>query len=569
MPLETDKSGGFKLPLNQEISTGIHRGLFARSVPLWTLGENVIATDYGVSKAPGYDTIVDVGNGPIRGVHQQQEGDDNVIYAGNLTNLYRIVDSTSESVGASYSLAKDAGGSVWDSGSTAWDLGDTIFDSGVVRPSHWSIINYGTFVLATNGVDKPQIKKGVGPFVDMPGGVTGIFITNEGSGYVVGDVLTLTGGATAEVYEVNGSGGITSVAITGAGSGYTSAPEGFTGGTGTGATFTFTVCDMDVNLVEIFIVRGPHILGFNTSTNGREFIFSDADDPDNWITAADNLAGALQIRELTSDIRAAVPLGSRIAVYGDDQMFLVNYLSNDLVFGYQPALNGIGAVSKKAVVPVGPRNFGLSQQGFFVTDGAQFQYIDEDIRYWFRDVNSTQLGKCTAYHDESNNLVVWHFPTELVSITEGVCYNYKIGAWTFLRSNKTAGQERAIFSYAVTGDENGRIYLEGSGDNAAGTAMTSFIRSKPMDIGNADRVKELDSIRIGFKGSGLQYRVGWSESENGSITWSAYKAMDEGFDFDNIRTAGRWLHVEIYSNTLNSDWELMALEFIGRIEGTR
>lgn len=573
MPLETDKSGGFKLPLGQEIKTGIHRGLFSRSVPLWTLGENVIATDYGISKAPGYDLVVNVGAGPIRGIHQQVEGDDNVIYAGNLTNLYRIVDSVSTSVGASYTLSEYAGGSVWDSGSSTWDGGTTIFDDGVVGPSHWSIINYGTFVLATNGRDSPQIKKGDGPFVNMPSGVTGISITNAGTGYVVGDSLTLTGGdgtgATAEVYAVDGAGGITSVAVTSAGSSYTTPPTGFTGGTGTTAAFTFSVCDMDVESVDIFIVRGPHILGFNTSNNGREFIFTDADDVDSWVTTAENLAGALQIRELTSDIKAAVPLGSRIAVYGDDQMFLVNYLGNELVFGYQPALNGIGAVSKKSVVAVGPRNYGLSQQGFFVTDGAQFEYIDEDIRYWFRAVASTQLGKCTAYHDESNNVVVWHLPTDSVSITEGVAYNYKIGAWTFLIANKTAGQERSIFSYAVTGDEDGKIFLEGLSNNAAGSAMTSFIRSKPMDIGNADRVKELDSIRIGFKGSGLQYRIGWSETENGTINWTPYKAMGEGFDFDNLRTAGRWLHVEVYSNTLNANWELMALEFIGRIEGTR
>ena len=43
----------------------------------------------------------------------------------------------------------------------------------------------------------------------------------------------------------------------------------------------------------------------------------------------------------------------------------------------------------------------------------------------------------------------------------------------------------------------------------------------------------------------------------------------EGFDFDNIRTAGRWLYLELYSNSLNANWEIMNVELIGRIEGTR
>jgi hypothetical protein len=82
-------------------------------------------------------------------------------------------------------------------------------------------------------------------------------------------------------------------------------------------------------------------------------------------------------------------------------------------------------------------------------------------------------------------------------------------------------------------------------------------------------VKELDSIRIGFKGSGLQYRIGWSETEGGTVTWGNYTSIDEGFDFENLRTAGRWLLVEFYSNGLTANWEVMNLEVMGRIEGTR
>lgn len=244
-------------------------------------------------------------------------------------------------------------------------------------------------------------------------------LVSGGINYVVGDILTLTGGtfttaATVEVLEVDaGTGEITSIGMATGGAGYTDKsdpPTGFSGGSGSGASLAFanSISDFDVTTAEIFITRGPHILAFNTSLNDKEFIFSDADDPDTWVTASDNLAGALTIRELKSPIRAAVPLGQSIAVYGDDQMFLVSYLANDLVFGYRPALNGIGAVSKHAVVAVGRRNFGLARQGFYVTDGAQFEYIDVPIRKWFRDnVIGSQLSKAIAFHDEKNNNVRW------------------------------------------------------------------------------------------------------------------------------------------------------------------
>lgn len=579
MPLETDKQGGFKFALSDELHTGIWPNLFSRKVPLWSDGENVQFTQVGVEKIRGWVTLVDTSNGePIRGLLQNLENSDEAtIYAGDLTQLYRIDagDSSIETLGTGYNLAEDSGATIWDTGSTTWDSDTTLWDAGVILADHWSMVNYGTFVLATSGADYPQIRKGYGDFVDMYQGVTGITVTTAGTGYTASDALTITGGdgsgATAKVLTVGGSGEILTVGMTDAGTNYTTAPTGFTGGTGSGAVFSFTVCDIDVTSVEVFVNRGPHILGFNTSNSSKEFVWCDADDVDTWVTDTDNLAGALQIRELKSGIVAAVPLGSRIAVYGADQMFLVSYLGNELVFGYQPAMDGIGAVSKHSVVAVGRKNYGLSSQGFFVTDGASYDYIDEPAtRNYFKDnANQGQLVKAAGYHDEENNQVRWYFPTDSSANTKGVSYNYKSGEWSLLDGNRACGAERLLLSSPITGSETGIIYKEGVGANADGTAMTAWVRSKPMDAGNADLVKELDSIRLGFVGTGLQYRTGWSETEDGSINWNDYASMDEGFGFHNLRTAGRWLHFELYSDTLNAQWEVMSADFIGRMEGTR
>lgn len=576
MPLESDKSNGFQLNLKDELRSGVYLDLFSHAVPLWADGENIQFTSLGVQKRKGSDQIVDLGAEPVRGVLQQNESSEKVVYAGDLSNIYRVESDagTSTTVGSGYGLAEDTGGSVWDSGSSTWDAGSTSWDGGLVLADHWSMINYGSFIFATSGADKPQVRK-VSSFVDMTEGVTGAIATTAGTGYVVDDVLTLTGGdgtgATAKVISVDGSGGITSVSITDSGAGYTTVPTGFSGGTGTGAALSFTVCDMDVTSVQIFQKRGPHILGFNTSFSGREVIWCDADDPDTWQTASDNLAGALELRELKSDIRAAVPLGSRIAVYGDDQMFLLSYLGNQLVFGYQPALDGVGAVSKKSVVPVGNKNYGLSSQGFFVTDGAGFQYIgDPAVRDWFKNnAAQGQLSKAVAFHDEENNQIRWYFPTTSTSITEGLSFNYQLGTWAPITGNRSAGESKIVLSGPVSGSEDGILYIENTGENEYQTAMTAWVLSKPLDLGDADRVKELDSIRIGYEGVGLTYRIGWSETETGAVTWESYTEMETGFNFHNLRTAGRWLHMELRSEDLNDSWEVMSIELIGRAEGTR
>lgn len=507
MPLEQDKSGGFKFSLDQEVNTGLWPDVFSRRIPLWETGSNIQFTEFGVEKAKGRENIVETGLGqPIRGLLQnvRQETQEFSLHFGDLTQLYDYnTTSTALTVrGTGYNLVEDTGSSAWDAGASTWDSGISLWDDGITKASQWSMLSYGDFILATNGADFPQIyKPSLGPnYADLVG-------TDLG-------------------------------------------PSG---------------------TIEIFISRGPHVLGFNTNISPKEFIWCDADNPDDWIAADDNLAGQLEIRELKTGIIAAVPLGGRIAVYGADQMFVVNYLGNDLVFGYQPALNGVGAVSKGAIVPVGRQNFGLSSQGFFVTDGSTFDYIDDPaMRHWFKNnVNQNQEAKVVGYHDEENTQIRWYFPSTIPSSQRAVTYNYEKGAWSFITGNISAVDERRITKSGFGGTETGWLTAEGVGDNDRGAPMVSYVRTKPMDVGSADLIKELDSIRLGYRGTGVQYRIGWSETENSTINWTEYTSMEKGFDFQNLRTAGRWLYIELYTNSLNTSWEVMSMEVIGRTEGTR
>jgi len=483
MPLESDKVGGFKLDLDTVLNTGAYPSLFANKVPLWEFSENVQFTEVGAEKIRGRELWADTGNSsPIVGLVQTQRTGEPTAYFGDLTKLYYKIDEGAVvEAGTGYTTQED--------------------EDGLIVAGKWSFAEYGSFILATNGVDTPQIDKGSN-FIDVVG--------------------------------------------------------------------------MDVDKVRIFAKMGPHVLGFNTDCSDREFIWCDADNLDQWVAAADNLAGQLQIREFSTEIKAVVPLGQRLAVYGDEQMALVNYLSNDLVFGYKMALNGIGAVSQNAVVAVGRKNYGLSSQGFFMTDGAGFDYIDDPAmaKWWRENRNPDQLSKTVAYHFEDTNQVKWFFPIGSSTVANyGVSYNYEKGTWSFLSEAYESCQERNVFRVPVLGDAGGRVFLDNVGDNDHdGTAIPYTLRTKALDLGNADVIKELDSIRIGMRGQGLRYKVGWSEDEQSTITWDAFVGPideDNGFDFTNHRTAGRWLHIEFSGSVVDADWELSSVQIIGRSEGTR
>jgi hypothetical protein len=266
-------------------------------------------------------------------------------------------------------------------------------------------------------------------------------------------------------------------------------------------------------------------------------------------------------------------------------MFLVNYLGSPNYFGYQPAIDGIGAVSKKAVVSVGRRNFGWSQQGFFVTDGVSFEYIDDpQVRNFIQNNSSpAHLGKVNGYHDEQNNQVRWYYanndPSEAVAgkVNAGVAYNYQQNTWTVLDVGRASSQERLIYPYALSGAEDygdandGKVLFENAENDNDLVALVAYARTKGLDLGEPDRVKELSSIRIGTTAEtqGLTYRTGWADTEDGTIAWDSYKDTAAGYDFTNLRTAGRWLFLEFYSADINNKWEVTSLELQGRYEGTR
>lgn len=79
-------------------------------------------------------------------------------------------------------------------------------------------------------------------------------VSDTGTGYVVGDLLTIDGGDTVvRVTSVNGGGGITGIVFGGKTGGYTTGEKDLTGGTGTGATFIVaTLEDIPVYQYELF-----------------------------------------------------------------------------------------------------------------------------------------------------------------------------------------------------------------------------------------------------------------------------------------------------------------------------
>ena len=573
---------GFKVDVSDLLRTGWYPDRFSRDAPFWSDTDGLDFTNHGFERRSGASSIVDLSAENIRGITTGTEFDTKVIYAGDLTSLwaYRQDTGLAVDVGSTYALVESGGSTSWDSGTTTWDSGNTVWDDGLVEPSLWDFANFGDWVIATNGNDEPQIKKSNVTFSDLISGtVSGGSVNAAGSGQAESDDITFTGGSgtglLVTVTGVNG-GGVTSFEITDYGSGYTDGDtltQATTTGSGTGFTLDVTVSDSPYTTAYALAQLGPHVLMFNLSTSTQDrpydYAWCDEDNPDVWVAAAANAAGSLTIREATTDIRCAVPLGRGIAVYTTDQMFIVSYLGAPFYFGHVAALtHGVGAVSKQSVVSVGNINYGLSKEGFFLTDGSTAQAIGETqgVDDYVRDkIAQSEYSKVNAWHNKERNEVVWNLPLGSTSMTTEVYYNYETGVWGKRTSTLSFGISSGVFDYPIVGNNTGELYFANTGNNAFDVVGTTTAH----DLGDADAIKELTSIRVGKLGAGMPtVRVGWSDSSNGTPTYVNTFTVDNTFVEHNLRTAGRYLFLEFTSSGADF-WEITDLVVQGRTAGTR
>lgn len=625
MPFETDKSNGFKFDASDLLKTGVFPEAFDRRIPMWETVNGVQYTEFGMKRKAGRQEIADFGTGLIRGITATRETlpVDNVLtadrlaYVGSLTKIYRYKsfdNSTLDvSAGKTYGLLEDNSATTWthgDGGSPnavdVWDGGDTVWDNGVNEAETWSFETFGSFIMGAKDSTVSQIKKGHETFADFyKGKPSGFTVTAGGTGYAVGDTIvnmelegtstntnvdvTITGqsGGVVTHIRVDSYGDYTTFTNSSVIDGGTATRPGG-GSAGSGLKLTIQTPDCKFDGVKIFHKQGPHMLAFNynrtpagATTPSIEypttFAWSSADDLDTWEASASNTAGSLQIREANTPIICVAQLGNGLAAYTENQMFIINYVGPPNIFGYKPALeNNVGAVSPHSVVTVGRKNYGLSRDGFFVTDGASVKMIGREsgMNEFFREniafTSSSQLGIVVAYDNSKENEVVWAMPRSSLDIQQEIYYNYKTNQWGMRDSNRTAFLERGVFNYPFSADGECKLYFEGiRPDLPPGTVVSAITKSH--DFGDADRIKELSAMRIGKEGSGtprIFIAATSTIDEVPNFSTGESFTIDNTFESFPLRTAGRYIHLKIESIGGN-DWIITDLVVQGRFEGDR
>jgi len=289
--------------------------------------------------------------------------------------------------------------------------------------------------------------------------------------------------------------------------------------------------------------RDNHVIAFNTSNGQNAYEWCSASDVDDWVPTDENSAGNNWVRDLDSEIVAAVDIGRQTAVYSKETMGLIQFVGQPNVFAHTQAINGVGAVGAHSVIQVGPMNYGLNRQGIFVTDGVSFEYIDEPAVHDFilSDVDFDKGEEVKGYHNEDLGSVIW-FYTRKLGGRYGLGVNYKKKTFTKYNQNVAVALERQVFSTPVAAIGNFLVQLN-IGNNAGTLPLSKWARTKPLSAQDATIWKI------------------WSHLKNVG-TWNAAQ-VKVGVVEDPTKDPVEWFDIQdlAYENWIDRDAVFLILEF--------
>ena len=340
-----------------------------------------------------------------------------------------------------------------------------------------------------------------------------------------------------------------------------------------------------------------HVICFGTNTYGTTtqdplmIRWSNQESVSNWTISSATTAGSLRLGS-GSEFVQAVETKREILIWTDTSLHSMRFIGGTFVFGIQQIASNITIMSPKAAVSTEDFVFWMGKDNFYIYAGGT-QTLPCTVKdKVFLDFNSQQRDKVIAGVNSEFSEVVWFYPSESNSLNNGgtgdidkyVIYNYLEKVWYFGSLSRTAWTDRGIRNFPIAASSS-YLYNHENGYDDDGSAMTSFIESAPMDIGDGDKFTLVQKIvpDLTFDGSlttsspaatfTLKARNSPGEdfenTSSGTTTRTASSPVEVFTDQIDLRARGRSFAMRVESTALGMKWKLGSPRVNIRPDGRR
>ena len=291
--------------------------------------------------------------------------------------------------------------------------------------------------------------------------------------------------------------------------------------------------------------------------------FSSQENPVDWFPTEANTAGDLRLGGGSTFVQA-VETKQQVLVFTNKTLHGLKYIGAAFTFGLQELSKNITIMGPSAAIAVDDSVFWMGVDTFYAYAGGQTQQMPCTVKdKVFLDFNTEERDKVHAGLNTEFGEIFWFYPTaSSAEIDAYVVYNYLERIWYYGTMVRQAWLDRGIRPLPIaTGEQY--LYNHEVGYDDDGSAMTSFIESAPVDIGDGEKFVFLRRVipDITFKGS-------TSTNPDVSFTMKAKNFPGSNFNETTQGTTQRSATSPVEQFTEKLDYRLRGRSFALRIDST-
>ena len=317
------------------------------------------------------------------------------------------------------------------------------------------------------------------------------------------------------------------------------------------------------------------------STPDRHLVALGADDPmkvafasqetlSTWTATATNTAGD-QLLQGGSKIIGAKRTRGQILIWTDTTLHSMTFRGPPFIFGFRELATGCGLGGPLGVVEINGLVYWMGINQFFVFDGSVRQLPSTVSNFVFDDFNLVQIEKVVAGLNKQHSEVFWFYCSASSNEIDKYCkYNYRENVWDVGTLSRTAWIDASTFNNNIGAGSNNFLYNHEIGVNDDESAMTSFVESADMDIGDGQQVAFIqrmipDATITGTLNSFVKTRKTPADSHTSKGAF----ALTSSIKKVHPRARGRQFAIKFESSDLGADWRLGATRLDIQPDGER
>jgi len=331
-----------------------------------------------------------------------------------------------------------------------------------------------------------------------------------------------------------------------------------------------------------------HVIAFGSNPIGSSTIdpllvrFSDQENAADWTPTATNTAGGVRINS-GSEIIGAVQTRQEILVFTDVSLHSMRFTGAPFTFQFSTLSTDISMISPNAAVNARGSVYFMDSGGFYVYNGSVQPLPCSVKEHVFTNLNKGQAFKVFAAENNDFSEVIWFYPVgeSDTEITNYVSYNYAENLWAVGTLDRGAWigyskNSNPIASSVNTGVTDANyLYSHETGFDDDGQAMTAFVESGDLEIGEGERFMMISRIipDFSFRGAtsdaSVDFTIKGSNFPLETPTTQATATVTSSTQQSHIRTRARHAIVRIESSGSGFGWRLGDLRFDMRQDGRR